>query len=282
MKKISNFILAKSIGFYINILSFIYPSQASKLARTFLTQPRNGKLNPAKLPEILLEATKEIFHYEEHFFPVYTWKGNDTTLLLVHGWESNASRWENLLPYLKQSGSTIIAIDAPAHGLASGIEFSIPQYAEFIHKTVQKYQPKYLIGHSVGGKTCLYYQHLYPENSIEKIVVLGAPSDFKVIFENYIRMLSLNDWVYKDLETQCVQFYQKSLEEFSVRHFAPTIQVNGLIVHDVEDDVVSIQEAKKIANAWQKATLIETKGLGHSMQDEKVFQQVAAFLFKIA
>jgi pimeloyl-ACP methyl ester carboxylesterase len=45
---------------------------------------------------------------------------------LVHGWESNASRWGNLLPYLKKSGSTIIAIDGPAHGLSSGKEFSIP------------------------------------------------------------------------------------------------------------------------------------------------------------
>jgi hypothetical protein len=27
---------------------------------------------------------------------------------------------EKILPYLKKSGSTIIAIDAPAHGLSSG------------------------------------------------------------------------------------------------------------------------------------------------------------------
>jgi hypothetical protein len=36
---------------------------------------------------------------------------NDTVILLVHGWESNASRWEKILPYLKIR-STIIAIDA--------------------------------------------------------------------------------------------------------------------------------------------------------------------------
>jgi hypothetical protein len=31
---------------------------------------------------------------------------------------------EKILPYLKKSGSTIIAIDAPAHGLSSGKEFN--------------------------------------------------------------------------------------------------------------------------------------------------------------
>jgi alpha-beta hydrolase superfamily lysophospholipase len=35
-------------------------------------------------------------------------------------------------PYLKKSGSTIIAIDAPAHGLSGGKEFNIPQYAAYI------------------------------------------------------------------------------------------------------------------------------------------------------
>ena len=40
----------------------------------------------------------------------------------------------------KQSGSTIIAIDAPAHGLSSGKEFNIPQYAEFIDVVVQRIQ----------------------------------------------------------------------------------------------------------------------------------------------
>jgi hypothetical protein len=38
---------------------------------------------------------------------------------------------EKILPYLKKSGSTIIAIDAP-HGLSGGKEFNIPQYAAYI------------------------------------------------------------------------------------------------------------------------------------------------------
>jgi hypothetical protein len=41
------------------------------------------------------------------------------------------------IPYLQKSGSTIIAIDAPAHGLSGGKEFNIPIYAEFIHVLFQ-------------------------------------------------------------------------------------------------------------------------------------------------
>lgn len=279
MRKIVYFLFAKSIGLYINTLSFLYPKKASQLARAYLTQPREGKLTITNLPEILKTASTETFSYDNHYFPVYTWTGNDNIILLVHGWESNASRWENLLPYLQKSGSTIIAIDAPAHGLASGIEFSIPQYAEFIHKTVEKYSPKYLIGHSVGGKTCVYYQAHYKNNCVQKMVVLGAPSDFKVIFENFINLLSLNQFIYKDLEQQYIDYYKEKIEDFSAQKFASKIEIPALIAHDEEDDVVAFNEGKKIAQAWKNSKFISTKGLGHSMHDDKLYQEVYDFLF---
>jgi pimeloyl-ACP methyl ester carboxylesterase len=74
---------------------------------------------------------------------------------------------EKMLPYLRKSG-TIIAIDAPAHGLSGGTEFNIPQYAAFIDILVQKFKPQFLIGHSLGGKTCLYYQSNYPVIAFKK------------------------------------------------------------------------------------------------------------------
>jgi alpha-beta hydrolase superfamily lysophospholipase len=59
--------------------------------------------------------------------------------------ESNA-QMEKILPYLKKSGSTIIAIDAPAHGLSSGKEFNIPQYAAYIDILAQNSNPPTSLG----------------------------------------------------------------------------------------------------------------------------------------
>jgi pimeloyl-ACP methyl ester carboxylesterase len=33
---------------------------------------------------------------------------NDTVILLVHGWENNASRWEKILPYLQKSEAPLL------------------------------------------------------------------------------------------------------------------------------------------------------------------------------
>ena len=280
MKKTAFFIFTKSIGLYINLLSFVFPKKASQLAYAFFSEPREGKLSKDKLPGILQEAQSEMFQLQEDSFHTYTWKGNDTVILLVHGWESNASRWENLLPYLKKSGSTIIAIDGPAHGLSSGKEFNIPQYAEFIHIAVEKFKPQYLIGHSIGGKTCLYYQSVYQNDALKKMVILGAPSDFKIILNNYITLLSLNSKISKSLEAHYLNNFKLSLEQFSGKIFASKLNIKGLIAHDIDDTVVLFEEGKKIAGAWKNVIFIETKGLGHSMHDDELYQKVSHFLFE--
>lgn len=280
MKKTLYFILTKSIGLYINVLSFVFPKQASQLAYAYFSQPREGRLLKTSLPGILQEAESEMFHLQENYFHTYTWRGNDTIILLVHGWESNASRWENLLPYLKKSGSTIIAIDGPAHGLSSGKEFNIPKYAEFIDIAVEKFKPQYLIGHSMGGKTCLYYQSVYQNDALKKMVILGAPSDFKIILNNYITLLSLNIKISKSLELRYLENLKLTIDQFSSKEFASKINIKGLIAHDIDDTVVLFKEGKKIASTWKNAIFIETKGLGHSMHDDELYQKVFRFLFE--
>ena len=280
MNKSLYFIFTKSIGLYINILSFIIPKKAAQLAYALFSEPREGRLSKNNLPKILQEAQSETLQLKENSIHTYTWKGNDTVILLVHGWESNSSRWENLLPYLKESGSTIVAIDGPAHGLSSGKEFNIPQYAAFIHVAVEKFKPQYLIGHSIGGKTCLYYQSTYQNDALKKMVILGSPSDFNIILNNYIKLLSLNTKISKSLENHYLDNFQLSLEQFSGKQFAAKLKTKGLIAHDIEDSIVLFQEGKKIASTWKDAIFIETKGLGHSMHDDELYKKVAQFLFE--
>ena len=280
MKKLFFFLFTKSIGLYINVLSYIFPIKASQLAYGFFSEPRTGRLFKNKLPKILQHTQTETFHHNGDSFQTYTWKGNDKIILLVHGWESNASRWENIIPFLKNSGSTIIAIDGPAHGLSSGKEFSIPKYAKFIDLAVQKFKPQYLIGHSMGGKACLYYQSEYQSTLIKKIVILGAPSDFSIILNNYIALLSLNTAISKKLEDHYLRHFRLKIEDFSGKLFASKIGIKGLIAHDIDDQVVLFEEGKKIASTWKNAIFIETKGLGHSMHDDDLYKKVTHFLLE--
>ena len=278
MKKIKYFLLAKSIGLYINLFSVINRKKASLLAYQFFSEPRVGKLEKENLPKILQKAIKETVFYNEHHFQIYTWNGNSNVILLVHGWESNASRWKKMLPHLQKSGNTIIAIDAPAHGLSSGSEFNVPQYVEFMHIIIQKHQPKHIIGHSLGGIATAYYQHIHKNHTIEKIVLLGSPSDFTIILNNFIQLLSLNSSIHQSLIAYTKDRFQINVENFSTSNFLKNSKLQGIIAHDIDDEVVSFTEGKKIAESWKNANFIETKGLGHSMHDEKLYNQIVTFL----
>lgn len=272
--------MVKSVGQYINLLSFVQPKKALHLSYALFTQPRIGQLSKENLPNILQNTIKETFQHNEHHFQTYTWKGNDTKILLVHGWESNSARWEKTLPHLQKSGSTIIAIDAPAHGQSSGKEFNVPRYAEFINKAVQKYNPSIIIGHSIGGAACVYHQYLFPESSIQKMVILGAPSDLKTLLDNYIQMLSLNPKMFALLENRYLENFNIKLDDFSGAKFATQIEIEGIIAHDITDTIVAFEEGKKIANSWKKGRFIETTGLGHSMHNDDLYQEIYNFLFE--
>jgi pimeloyl-ACP methyl ester carboxylesterase len=280
MEKIKNIIIAKAIGLFLNLLSYANPKQASLLAYRFFSEPRIGKLTRENLPDILKDADFETVKHNDQDFQTYIWKGNEKVILLIHGWESNASRWEYLLPYLKKSGSTIVAIDAPAHGLSPGKEFNLTIYAETIEATVQKYKPQFLIGHSMGAAACIYYQYRYQNPEIRKIVSLGAPSDMNVILRNYVRLLSLNTKMTTLMEQYFIDRFRVRIEDFSARIFGSSLKTKGIIAHDIADDVVAFEEGRKIAGSWKNAVFIETKGLGHSLHDAALYQKVSDFLFE--
>jgi pimeloyl-ACP methyl ester carboxylesterase len=142
---------------------------------------------------------------------------------------------------------------------------------------VQKYHPKIAIGHSIGGNALAYYQNHYL-HQIEKMVLIGAPCDFKVIMENYFRLLSLNKKVQGQFKNYIQSRFKIAIEDFSASKFLEKTTIPGIIAHDQEDSVVLSKEGAKIATAWKTAQLIETKGLGHSMHDADLYQKIIDFI----
>ena len=270
--------LTKSIGMGLNTLSFFQPKKATQIAYRLFSEPRKGQLTEHNLPKMLQNVASQNFDAGEHFLKTYIWKGNSTVILLVHGWESNTSRWEKLLPYLQKTGSTIVALDAPGHGLSGGQEFNIVKYAAFIDVAVKQYKPSVLIGHSIGGAACIYYQSQFKDKNIEQMVILGAPSDYALLIDNYVQLLSLNKKMKTLLETCFSQKFSMEVASFTMSHFAKKIDLPALIVHDFDDDIVAFGEGQKIADSWKNAKFIQTKGLGHSLHSDEIYLQMVQFL----
>src|SRR5690606_36290856 len=183
--------LPKIIGSSINLVSYVSPDMAANLAMLLFSTPQKGKSKNIE-SDYLKTAIQKKIPYNDTYIATYHWKGKKETILLVHGWESNSHRWKKLVESLKPSGYNIVALDAPAHGKSEGNRFNAILYAEFINVVAKIFKPTIVIGHSVGGMAAVISQFDYGLTSIEKTVLLGAPSNFTGIFNRYKKMMCYN------------------------------------------------------------------------------------------
>ncbi|MBT8180618.1 MAG: alpha/beta hydrolase, partial [Eudoraea sp.] len=194
------------------------------------------------------------------------------------GWESNSFRWRNLIRFLSDANFAIVAFDAPAHGNSAGGIFNVPLYAECTQHIVKHFNPSYIIGHSVGGMTAVYHQYIYPQNAIQKIVTIGAPSEFYELMEHYQNIVGFNKRVLAAIDDYIQKHFGYGIQDFSSSKFVRKIQIEGLLVHDIEDPITPYHNSEKVHTNWKNSKLISTRGLGHSMHQDKVNRQIIDFL----
>ena len=269
--------IIKTIGFLLNILSYISPKLASKYALKLFSTPLKGKLSTLQ-SDYLKTAKQKILNYEDIKIQTYQWKGNGKTILLAHGWESNSFRWKDLIELLQAKDYNIIALDAPAHGKTGSKIFNAILYAETINVAVNYFKPEVLIGHSVGGMASVFFQNKYQNQDLKKLVLLGAPSEFTNIFKNYVNLLGYNSRLEKGLNNYVLETFGYRTSHFSTANFCKTLNLNGLIIHDTKDKIIQYKEAKMIAEKFKNSKFITTTGYGHGLRNKVVYNHVLEFI----
>lgn len=270
-------IIIKSIGAALNALALVSKAQAGRKAYQIFCSPRQGKVNE-KQQEFLKTAS----HWTDltlngEKIQCYEWQGKGEKVILAHGWESNSARWKNLILSLQKADFHIIAMDAPAHGNSGSSVFQAVKYATFIDCVVQHFQPKYFVGHSVGGYAGIYFLSHF-KHSIEKAVIMGAPSDLNLILEKYSNMMGYSRRVHKGLLEHLRKEFGLSVDYFKAHDFAKKINIPSLVINDKDDFVCAFAEGEQIVANWKGATFLATEKLGHGYQSRKVYHAVRDFL----
>ena len=264
-------------GFYFNFIAVFSKKSAAKKAFSLFCSPRAGHVKPEQ-KSYLDNAKKEVVTTNDINIQVYEWKGAKETILLLHGWESNAFRWRNLIEFLKKENYNIIAFDAPAHGNSTGNILNVVLYANVTQTLIEKYKPKHIIGHSVGGMATLYNNHLFKNTDIKKLVILGAPSEFKKILANYKEIVGFNNTVLKALKRYIYNYFGFEAEYFSISEFAKNFTKKGLLIHDEFDKIAPCTDSELVHKNWKNSNLIITQGFGHSLHQEEISNAVIEFL----
>jgi len=269
--------LAKAYGKWFNLVALFSPARAGKLAFDTFSKVRKGRVQPVQRA-YLDDARHSVETVEGDKIQTYQWAGPGPRVLLIHGWESNTFRWRKLIAALREAGFDVMAFDAPAHGYSSGKILHVPLYGECVEHMVRQFEPKYIIGHSMGGMAALYHAHRHPNESVEKVVTIGSPSEFEAIARNYQQMLGFNDQVLRAFDAAVYKEFGYHIHEFATAEFIRGNPKKGLLLHDKLDRIAPFHASEKVHEAWGNSELIPTEGLGHSMHQDGVNKQIVDFL----
>ncbi|MBT8186747.1 MAG: alpha/beta hydrolase [Croceitalea sp.] len=277
MKNILSKIIPLLYGQYLNFLVLFSKKRTAQTAFDIFCTVRKGRVKD--LQKDFLNSAK--YSTEEvlgQHIQSYRWQGTKPTVLLLHGWESNTYRWRNLIKKLREHDFEVLAFDAPGHGYSTGKKLHVPLYANTTRHFLDKFKPTYVVAHSVGGMTILYDHYKNPDSSVDKIVTIGSPCEFSDIMAHFQDILKFNDKVMKAMDTYVKKWFGLHIHEFSSAHFVANNYKKGLLFHDEDDAQIAFGASKKVHKHWKGSQFIGTKGLGHSMHQEQVNNQIIEFL----
>lgn len=164
-------------------------------------------------------------------------------VILLHGFGENASIWDNFIPLLDKNHKYF----TPDFSKKKDC-FSIPEYAEWLHKEFEKNGIKeaVIIGHSMGGYIAIEACHQFPD----KIIGLGM----------FHSTTAADSEEKKDARDKTIQFLIKHDTEMFIRHFYPNMFSEAFKSANKDFINNNIQLFSKIPNEALLAATIAMKG----------------------
>jgi len=272
--------LQRRLSRFYGVVQALSPALAARLAlRMFLTPPRR-KLDPDDAP-VVAQAVRRLVPVGEDAFTQWTWGEGAPVVVVLHGWGSHAARFGHFIAPLRAAGFTVIGIDAPAHGASPGRTSDLPRFRDSLVEVLRAHEPVHaVIGHSLGGAATLTVLAETTEFHPRKICLFGVPSDMDYILESFAMMLGLKPRALAKLRERFARKFGRSAREISIAAAAPHVRIPVLVVHDEEDNVAPIAQGNALATSIPGASVLLTRGLGHSggLRDAATIERVVAFL----
>ena len=135
-----------------------------------------------------------------------------------------------------------------------------------------------IVAHSLGGAATLNAVNQAVE--IKKAVLIGSPGYIKNVVQDFCHRMGFKPFVEKHLIDYLKATYDEDFEQFSTTRLAEKMTIPALIIHDEDDQDVSVKQAHQNHKAWKNSEYLETKGLGHRLilSDDDVIKRIVAFL----
>ena len=212
----------------------------------------------------------------------YKWNHDaNKQLLILHGFESRAYKFDMYVAPLLNLGWGITVMDAKAHGKSEGKQIILPDYVAMI-ETLEKQYGKFngYLAHSFGGIAVSLHLEKSP-NPAAKLVLIAPATETETAIELFSKIVGLSEEVKSKIDDLILERSGKHTSFYSLKRIAPTLSNKILWIHDQNDKITPLKDVQPlIEENPSHIEFVITSGLGHSRiyKEEKVIDKVVDFL----
>lgn len=207
------------------------------------------------------------------------------TVLLLHGWTSEAAFMTAFVAPLVEAGFRVVAYDLPAHGNSTGCELNIPLGVASLAAVARAFAPIHaIVTHSFGSAIALAAMAGsvpgQPPVTAGRLAMIAAPSSMTQITRQFGATIGLGRRGQAALEKRIHVVAGTPVESFEGRGQLEAIGLPTLLIHCRDDRELEFHHAEALAKAGPFVTLEAVKGLGHRriLQAKPVVESVTRFV----
>jgi len=268
----------QTAGKIVRGLDSIHPALASAVVNTLFRMPFSKSPTPAERAA-LDGADRMDLPFRSRSLAAYAW-GTGPTVLLIHGWASNAGAMRHLVEPLVKKGFRVVAFDAPAHGSSPGRTSDAVEYGSAIRGAIQFFAPVHgIFAHSFGATSTLLMLSESDDLPIAAVVVNNPPLELEMLLRIFAASLALPEHLVHRIYDHVKKRFGKPVEYFSLRERIRSVRIPGLLIADRDDRLATFEDSELIASRWARGQLFTTEGLGHqgALRDGEVIEEIASY-----
>ena len=244
--------------------------------RLMLTPPRHA-FSDAELLE-LEEASLLPIPLISGRLIAWRWgRAADPAVVLVHGWGGRGTQLRAFIAPLLAQGLSVVAFDAPGHGMTGGRESSLPHMQQALDAVLDHLGTVHaIIGHSVGGAVAA--GALARRSDIGCAVLIAPPASLAASSRRIAEKLAWPEPLRAAMQRRIEYRFGVNWSEFEAERASGEQPM--LVIHDREDREVPLSEGRRHVINWPGARLLATRGLGHHrlLEDSAVIEAAAEFI----
>jgi len=265
----------------LNLMAAISPHMAARAALKLFFTPFGRR--DIRMPDVFRKAEHLRFRSGGGRVQLYRWNHPaDKKFLILHGFSSCAFKFDAYVMPMVRRGYEVLAIDAPAHGRSDGRRVSLTEYMRAIHDVEDTYGPvDAFLAHSFGGLAASLHLEGKARVARPRLALVAPATETRRAIDTFFRFMQLDGRVRSRFEALIRERSGREPDHFSISRAAPGIAAEVLWVHDEDDDLTPLDDARPVMEAGHPHIRFHiTRGLGHRRiyRDPAVRRAIVDFL----